>query len=47
MHEKMYMDMDSDMPKERKHLFVSRNIVTSRKKLLGLGFLGYHSAFVL
>ncbi len=33
MHEKIYMDMDSLMPKKRKDLFVSRNIVTSRKRL--------------
>jgi hypothetical protein len=30
---KKYMDMDSWMPKKRKDLFVSRNIVTSWKKL--------------
>ncbi len=33
MHEKIYMDMDSLMHKKIKDLFVSRNIVTSRKRL--------------
>ncbi len=33
MHEKIYMDMDSLMPKKRNDLFVSRSIVTSRKRL--------------
>ncbi len=33
MHEKIYMDMDSLIPKKRKDLFVSRNIVTSKKRL--------------
>ncbi len=33
MHEKIYMDMDSLMPKKRKDLLVNRNIVTSKKRL--------------
>jgi hypothetical protein len=33
MHEKIYMDMDSLMPKKRKDLFVSKNIITSRRRL--------------
>ncbi len=33
MHENIYMDKDSLMPKKRKDLFINRNIVTSRKKL--------------
>ncbi len=33
MHEKIYMDKDSLMPKKRKDLFINRNIVTSRKRL--------------
>ncbi len=33
MHEKIYMDMDSLMPKKRKDLFVNRNIVTNKKRL--------------
>ncbi len=33
MHEKIYMDMHSLMPKKRKDLFLNRNIVTSRKGL--------------
>jgi hypothetical protein len=32
MHEKIYMDKDSLMPKKKKDLFVNKNIVTSRKK---------------
>ncbi len=33
MHEKYKMDMDSLMPKKRKDLFLSKSIVTSRKRL--------------
>ncbi len=33
MHEKIYMDKDSLMPKKRKNLFVSKNIVISKKRL--------------
>jgi hypothetical protein len=33
MHEKIYMDMDSLMPKKRKNLFVSKNIISSRRRL--------------
>ncbi len=33
MHEKIYMDKESLMPKKRKDLFINRNIVTSRKRL--------------
>ncbi len=33
MHEKIYMDKDSLMPKKRTDLFINRNIVTSRKRL--------------
>ncbi len=33
MHEKIYLDKDSLMPKERKDLFVNKNIVTIRKRL--------------
>jgi hypothetical protein len=33
MHEKIYMDKDSLMPKKLKDLFVNRSIVTSRKML--------------
>jgi hypothetical protein len=33
MHEKIYMDKYSLMPKKRKDLFINRNIVTSRKRL--------------
>ncbi len=33
MHEKIYKDKDSLMPKEKKDLFVNKNIITSRKSL--------------
>ncbi len=33
MHEKIYMDMDSLMPKKRKDLFIGKSIVTNRKRL--------------
>ncbi len=33
MHEKIYMDKDSLMPKKKEDLFINKNIVTSRKRL--------------
>jgi hypothetical protein len=33
IHEKIYMDKDSLMPKKRKDLFVNKNIITNRKRL--------------
>jgi len=33
IHEKIYMDKDSLMPKKRKDLFINKSIVTNRKIL--------------
>jgi hypothetical protein len=33
MHEKIYMDKDSFMPKKKKDLFITKNIVTNTEGL--------------